>query len=70
MRTNEQIIGKRPVVVSPGRRWPEPISRMKPSWPPRASRSVDEIQRRARQAQVQERSWGSVPDPRWHRGRR
>jgi hypothetical protein len=70
MRTYQQVIGERSVAGSPGRRWPERISWMRPRWPSRASRSIEVIQRRARQAQVQERAWGSVPDPRWHRGRR
>jgi hypothetical protein len=70
MRSYQQVIGERSVAVSPGRRWSGRISWMRQRRPSRAGRSIDVIQRRVRQAQVQERAWGSVPDPRWYRGRR
>jgi hypothetical protein len=70
MRAYQQAIGERPVAVSPGRRWPERISRMRPSRRDRAGRSVEVIQRRVRQAQLQDRAWNYVPDPRWSGGRR
>ena len=67
MRSYPQVIGKRPVVVAPGRRWWERISRMRRGRRERASRSVDVIRR---QAQLEQRAWDHIPDPRWHRGRR
>ena len=70
MRTYQQVIGERPVAVSPGRRWPGRITRMGRSRSERAGRSIDVVLRSVRQAQMQQRVWEYIPDPRWHRGRR
>lgn len=68
MRSYSQTIGERSLAVVPGRRWPERISRIRPSGRARADRRVEAIERRMRQAQVQDRVWGYVPDPRWYWG--
>ena len=70
MREYPQAISERRVVVAPGRRWPDWINRITPRDLARAGRRAEVIERRARQAQAQERAWAAIPDPRWHRGRR
>jgi hypothetical protein len=70
MRSYSEAIGKRSVAVSPGRRWPEWISRLRSSRRDRAGWPVEMIQRRAYESRSQQRIWASIPDPRWHRGQR
>jgi hypothetical protein len=69
MRGYPEAMG-RPVAVPPSRRWPDRISRISPRRYARIASHIEAIELRARQAQVQQRAWAAVPDPRWHRGRR